>query len=207
MKIQSMTVGPIMTNCYILSDEDAGLCTVIDPGDEGERIAQAVKKTGCELQYVLLTHGHHDHYTGLEDLLRHYDVPVYINEKDITDKPITSSFSLLFPRLDKEHQRYYGEGDELTLGHLTIRVIETPGHSRGSVCLIVDNVIFAGDTLFRGSCGRTDFAGGDYMAILHSLGRLGKLEGNYQVYPGHERPTTLDEERNYNPYLRQGMTL
>ncbi len=207
MKIESMMVGPIMTNCYILCDEEAAVCAVIDPGDEGDRIAQAVKETGCELQYILLTHGHYDHFTGLNDLLAHYDVPVYINEKDVTDSTQDVTYSLKFPRLDTKHQRYYNEGDTLPLGSLSIRVMETPGHSRGSVCLLVNDVIFAGDTLFRSSCGRTDFVGGDYQAMLVSLGRLGQLEGNYHVYPGHERATTLDEERRFNPYLRQGMTL
>ena len=206
MKILTMPVGPIMTNCYILCDEEAGVCTVIDPGEEGDRIAHAVKKTGCELQYVLLTHGHYDHFTGLDALLSHYDVPVYINERDVTDKR-GNPYSLLFPRLDDKHQRYYDEGDELQLGNLTIRVLATPGHSRGSVVLLVEDVMFAGDTLFRSSCGRTDFPGGDYVAILHSLGRLGHLEGDYHVYPGHERDTTLNAERQFNPYLRQGMTL
>ena len=207
MKIESMMVGPIMTNCYILCDEKAAVCAVIDPGDEGDRIAQAVEKTGCQLQYILLTHGHYDHFTGLKDLLSHYDVPVYINEKDVTDSKQDVTYSLKFPRLDEKHQRYYNEGDTLSLGHLTIRVMETPGHSHGSVCLLVDDVIFAGDTLFRSSCGRTDFPGGDYQSMFLSLGRLGQLEGNYRVYPGHERDTTLDEERRFNPYLRQGMTL
>ena len=208
MKVLSMTVGPIMTNCYILCDEEAGVCAVIDPGDEGDRIAHAVKKTGCELQYVLLTHGHHDHYTGLDDLLAHYDVPVYINEKDITDThDDTNPFRLLFPRMDEAHQRYYQEGDVLKLGSLSIHVMETPGHSRGSVILLVDDVMFAGDTLFRGSCGRVDLRGGDYRAMLVSLARIGRLEGDYQVYPGHDRPTTLNSERQYNPYIRQALSL
>lgn len=204
MKIESLQVGPIMTNCYILYDEAAKVCAVIDPGEEGDRIAAAVEKSGCALQYVLLTHGHYDHFTGLAALLRHYDVPVYINQKDAMDHD-GGRYSLRFPRLDAAHQRWYGEGDELQLGNLTIRVMETPGHSRGSVCLVVGDVIFSGDTLFRSSCGRTDFDGGDYRAILESLGRLGRLEGDYHVYPGHDRDTTLAEERRFNPYLRHGM--
>ena len=84
-------------------------------------------------------------------------------------------------------------------------MLETPGHSKGSVCLVVGDVIFSGDTLFRCSCGRTDFAGGDWREMLRSLGRLGNLPGSYQVYPGHDQPTTLDYERRANPYVRQGM--
>ncbi len=207
MKIETLQVGPIRTNCYILYDETAKVCAVIDPGEEGDRIADAVEKSGCSLQYVFLTHGHFDHFTGLAALLGHYDVPVYIQPKDAVEQDDGSDYSIRFPRLDEVHQRWYGEGDELRLGNLTIRVMETPGHSQGSVCLVVEDVIFSGDTLFRGSCGRTDLPGGDYRAVLESLGRLGRLEGDYHVYPGHDRDTTLAEERRLNPYLRHGMGL
>ncbi len=207
MKIESLQVGPIRTNCYILYDETAKVCAVIDPGDEGDRIAAAVEKSGCTLQYVLLTHGHFDHFTGLAALLQHYDAPVYIQPKDAMEQDDGNEYSVRFPRLDDAYQRWYGDGDELQLGSLTIRVMETPGHSQGSVCLVVEDVIFSGDTLFRSSCGRTDLPGGDYRAILESLGRLGRLEGDYHVYPGHDRDSTLAEERRFNPYLRHGMGL
>ena len=113
---------------------------------------------------------------------------------------------LLFRKVGPENQRFYKEGDTLPLGSLTIRVLETPGHSEGSVCLLVEgqNVLFAGDTLFRCSCGRCDFPGGDYRKMLTSLGRLASLEGNLRVLPGHDRETTLDYERRVNPYMRQG---
>ena len=205
MKISSLQVGPIMTNCYILSDETAKVCAVIDPGDEPERIEKAVAATGCALTAIYLTHGHFDHYMGVAGLLQnHPDLPVYIHPNDAV---AGQGGDLKFPRLNEKNQRYYQEGDILTLGDLTISVLETPGHSSGSVCLVVNDVIFAGDTLFCMSCGRTDFPDGSYPAILHSLARLAKLPGNYQVYPGHERTTTLDFERNHNPYLRQGLAL
>ena len=203
MKIDSIQVGPIMTNCYLLCDDAAGVCCVIDPGDEPARVEKMVQRSGCELRYILLTHGHFDHCTGVAGMLeRHPELPVYICEKDVTDGVDSE---MQFARLPEKNQRYYKDGDTLTLGALTISVLETPGHTPGSVCLLVGDVMFAGDTLFRGSCGRTDFPGGDYRAMLRSLGRLGKLEGNYQVYPGHEQPTNLDFERRFNPYMQQGM--
>ena len=207
MKVLSAMVGPIMTNCYILCDEAAKVCAVIDPGDEPKRIEAMIASCGCTPIMILLTHGHFDHCTGVAGLLEKWpDLPVYIHEADVTDGV---GGELTFRRLDEKNQRYWHEGDTLTVGGLTLRVMETPGHSRGSVCLLVEGqgVIFSGDTLFRGNCGRCDFPGGDYRAMLRSLARLGRLEGQYQVYPGHEAATNMEYERKYNPYMKQGMTL
>ena len=206
MKIYTMQVVPIMTNCYLLCDEESKVCALIDPGDEPDRLEQMVAQSGCALQCILLTHGHFDHCTAVRGLLaRHPDVPVYIHRSDTVDKDVHND--LKFPRLPDRNQRYYAEGDTVTVGGLTLAVWETPGHSRGSVCLLTDGVIFSGDTLFRGSCGRTDFPDGSYEDILRSLGRLGRLEGSYHVLPGHDEPTDLDFERRFNPYLKQGLSM
>ena len=176
------------------------------PGDDAARVEKLVQESGCQLEYILLTHGHFDHTTAVRPLLEKYpDVPVYIHEKDVTDQP-PKHMDMMFSRLPEHNQRYYKEGDTLTLGSLTIRVMETPGHSEGSVCLLAEgeHVIFAGDTLFRCSCGRCDFPGGDYRKMLTSLSRLAALEGNWRVLPGHDMETTLDFERRANPYMRQG---
>ena len=180
------------------------LKTLIDPGDDAARVEKLVEQSGCALRYILLTHGHFDHTSAVRPLLERYpDVPVYIHEKDsVTGR----GGELLFTRVDEQHQRYYKEGDMLPLGGLSLRVMETPGHSEGSVCLLLDreHVIFAGDTLFRCSCGRCDFPGGSYPKMLVSLGRLAALESDWRVLPGHDRETTLDFERRMNPYMRQG---
>ena len=203
MRVLSLVVGPIMTNCYILCDEAAKVCAVIDPGDEAGRIEEEIASSGCTPTMILLTHGHFDHCTGVAGLLEKWpELPVYIHEADVVD---TVGDQLKFCRLGEKNQRYYHEGDKLTVGNL----METPGHSQGSVSLLVEgqHVIFSGDTLFRGNCGRCDFPGGDYRAMLRSLGRLGKLEGQYTVYPGHEEATDMDYERKANPYMRHGMTV
>ena len=153
MKIQTIPVGQLMTNCYLVCDEQAKVCAVVDPGDEAGRIIDAVERSGCQVRYVLLTHGHYDHFTGLAGLLEKYDVPVYIHPAD-AEEGRNNPWSLKFPRLDDAHQRWYGEGDTLTLGSLIIHVLSTPGHSKGSVCLVVEDAILAGDTLFYGSCGQ-----------------------------------------------------
>lgn len=207
MRVLSLMVGPIMTNCYILCDEAAKVCAVIDPGDEAGRIEEEIASSGCTPTMILLTHGHFDHCTGVAGLLEKWpELPVYIHEADVVD---TVGDQLKFCRLGEKNQRYYHEGDKLTVGNLTLDVLETPGHSQGSVSLLVEgqHVIFSGDTLFRGNCGRCDFPGGDYRAMVRSLGRLGKLEGQYTVYPGHEEATDMDYERKANPYMRHGMTV
>ena len=207
MQVRSLTVGPVMTNCYILCDEKAAVCAVIDPGDEAGRIEREIAASGCTPTMILLTHGHFDHCTGVAGLLEKWpELPVYIHEADVTD---TTGEQLEFRRLGEKNQRYYREGDKLTVGSLTLDVLETPGHSRGSVSLLVEgqHVLFSGDTLFRGNCGRCDFPGGDYRAMLRSLARLGRLEGQYTVYPGHDEATDMDYERKANPYMRHGMTV
>ena len=205
MKIDSIMVGPIMTNCYLLSDETAGACALIDPGDEADRVLDMVSRSGCALQYILLTHGHFDHTTAVRPILERYpDLPVYINEKDVVDGR-RGDMELVFSRLPEHNQRYYHDGDTLALGSLTITVLETPGHSKGSVCLVVGDVIFSGDTLFRCSCGRTDFPGVSMEKMMASLRRLGQLEGDLRVLPGHMEASTLDRERRWNPYLLQAM--
>ena len=185
----------------------AGVCALIDPGDEADRVLDMVSRSGCALQCILLTHGHFDHTTAVRPILERYpDLPVYINEKDVVDGR-RGDMELVFSRLPEHNQRDYKEGDTLTLGSLTIRVMETPGHTQGSVCLLVGDVMFSGDTLFRGSCGRTDFAGGDPKAMLASLDRLAALPGNYKVYPGHEGATELDYERRVNPFMTRRLSL
>ena len=202
MKLKVMQVGPIGTNCYILEDETTNKAAVIDPGDEADKIAQVLQKDGVEVEYILLTHGHYDHTTAVPDLVKALPgVQVYIHQADAN-----GAGSQLFPLAAQvKDLNNYDEGDTLTLGSLTIEVLHTPGHSKGSVTLKVGDVLFTGDTLFCGSCGRTDLRGGSYEEIMESLKRLGELEGDFHVCPGHDRTSTLERERKYNPFLLEAM--
>ena len=202
MKVSMMQVGPIGTNCYILKDEKAGRAAVIDPGDEAGRILQVLKEDGAQVDYILLTHGHYDHTTAVLELHRALpQAEIYIHQADAN-----GAGSQLFPLAGQvEGLRYYGDGDTLPLGELTIQVLHTPGHSPGSVTLKVGDVLFCGDTLFAGSMGRTDLRGGSYEQIMASLKRLGELEGDYHVCPGHDVTSTLDRERRVNPFLREAL--
>ena len=202
MKVDMIQVGPIGTNCYIL--EEGGRIAVIDPGDEAERILSVLAETGGTVDYILLTHGHYDHTTAVPQL--HAALPeakIYIHQADAN-----GAGSRLFPLAGEvEDLLLYDEGDVLSLGGLTIEVLHTPGHSPGSVTLKAGDVLFTGDTLFCGSMGRTDLRGGSYEQILASLGRLGRLEGNFHICPGHGETSTMDREREINPYLKEGMAL
>ena len=202
MKVSVMQVGPIGTNCYFLQDEESGLMAIIDPGDDWERILHQVKKAEGEVKYILLTHGHYDHTTAVPDLVKALPgVQVYIHQADAN-----GAGSQLFPLAAQvKDLNNYDEGDTLSLGSLTIEVLHTPGHSKGSVTLKVGDVLFTGDTLFCGSCGRTDLRGGSYEEIMASLKRLGEVAGDFHVCPGHDRTSTLERERKYNPFLLEAM--
>ena len=200
MRVKMMRVGPIGTNCYIL-EEDKKIA-VIDPGDEAERILSVLKETEGAVEYILLTHGHYDHTTAVPEL--HEALPeakIYIHRADANGAGNT-----LFPLAGQvEGLLFYGEGEVLPLGSLTVEVLHTPGHSPGSVTLKAGEALFTGDTLFAGSMGRTDLSGGDEGEIMASLKRLGELEGSFTVCPGHMQTSTLDQERKTNPYLRMAM--
>lgn len=203
MQVKVLQVGPIGTNCYLLEDEKAHVAAVIDPGDEAGRILQVIKDDGVDVKYILLTHGHYDHTTAVPEL--HQALPqaeIYIHKADAN-----GAGSRLFPLAGQiPDLKFYDEGDALTLGELTIQVLHTPGHSKGSVTLKVGDVLFCGDTLFAGSCGRTDLTGGSYAEIMASLKKLGQLPGDYHVCPGHDVTSTLERERRSNPFLREAMS-
>ena len=202
MDIKTLQVGPIGTNCYLLCDETEKLCAVIDPGGDADRVAAAVEGSGCAPCAILLTHGHYDHTGAVAELAEKWpDVPVYLNHRDQCGED--AYLRQLFPPVPCAKD--YGEGDTIQVGGLTLKVLATPGHSEGSVTLRCGNALFCGDTLFAGSCGRTDFPGGSMQKIMDSLKRLGGLEGDLMVYPGHMEDSTLDRERSWNPYLRQAM--
>ena len=204
MKVKMMQVGPIGTNCYILEDEGEKRAAVIDPGDEAGRILSVLREMDSQVDYILLTHGHYDHTSAVPELHEALpDAKIYIHKADAN-----GTGSRIFPLAGQvKDLLFYDEGDALPLGALTVEVLHTPGHSKGSVTLKVRDVLFTGDTLFAGDCGRTDLPGGSYEEILASLGRLGRLEGNFHVCPGHEQTSTMDREREINRYLREGMGL
>ena len=203
MEIKHIYIPSVYTNCYLLVDEDSGAVAVIDPGDDiSSTLLRLSVDNGWEMRAVFLTHGHYDHVGGVNPLRRKFpDVPVYLHPAD------TGKNDRLSPTAGLGAVKLWREGDVVPLGGLQVEVLHTPGHTPGSVCLRCRDALFTGDTLFAGSMGRTDFSGGSEEAIMDSLNRLGRLEGDYRVFPGHSEFTTLERERQTNPYLREAMGL
>ena len=199
MNIITLVLGPLETNCYLVSDERSGLCAVIDPATRSAKILETAQAQGWRVGCILLTHAHFDHTGALKSLHAALpDVPVYVHAQDTDNNTNMSNGNLVYTNT-------YADGGIVSCGGLTFRVLHTPGHTPGSVCLQCGDALFTGDTLFAGSYGRTDFIGGDEAAMRRSLARLGHLEGDYTVLPGHGESSTLDYERRTNPYLREAM--
>ncbi len=208
MKILHLTVGMVATNCYIFYDENTMEGAVIDPGDNAKAILKTIEDEKIKLKYVLLTHGHFDHILAVHDVVNATCAKLVCNKDDLwlltkdamgEFKPFVKNFKETPVDIEAE------DGTEIKVGGLTAKYIATPGHTPGSSVILVGDVMFTGDTLFRRECGRCDLAGGDFPTILRSLKKLYDMEGDYKVLPGHDAFSTLDEERKYNRYMREAI--
>lgn len=193
MKIHTLILGLYQVNCYIVHKDDSQKCLIIDPGDAPEKILHFLQEKGLQAEAILLTHGHFDHVGAMRTLAMELDCPVYIRDEEHTMPAALTAGPL---------GKTIPYPDALSLAGMEIRVHHTPGHTKGSVCLVMEDVMFSGDTLFAGSCGRTDLPGGDWATIQTSLRYLKNLPSDYRVLPGHGEETTLAFERQTNPYLR-----
>ena len=203
MLIKCFSVGSFETNCYVVTDEQSLRCAVIDPGADAATILDYLEENRLTCAYVLLTHGHFDHTGAVEAVRAETGAPLYLHKADDGISIGGPFYRFTAPK----DANFFREGDVIALDRISFAVLETPGHTPGSVTLLAmetgseERALFTGDTLFRDSCGRTDFPGGDQAAMFRSLRRLAELPGDYEVYPGHMESTTLSRERRVNPYV------
>ena len=207
MTITFSPIGDFSTNCYIITDEASGESAEIDCSLFNADYEALLQRAGVvSLKYILLTHGHFDHVSGVKALKDRCGGQIVIHREDaacLTDpKKSLNSYIRYAPLEPVPADILVEEGSELFLGDHRITVMHTPGHTRGSVCYLMDGVMFCGDTLFRGSMGRTDLPGGSTLRLFDSLERIGRMEGELDIYPGHGEKTDLTFEKRNNRYLR-----
>lgn len=197
MKTIMLPAGSLDTNCYIVYDEAAKVAVVIDPSDEASLAAARVESLGLEVRGILLTHGHYDHAADAARIAARSGAEIWLHP---ADRSLPSWLTHGLPET-----RDLADGETLDFDGLRFTVLHTPGHTPGGVCFRCEDRLFVGDTLFAASCGRTDLPGGSWKELIASLRRLAELPGDYTVCPGHGDQTTLERERENNPYLRMAV--
>ena len=202
-----LPVGPLACNCSVIGDEATHEAMVIDPGDEIDEIMSIVRRHGLTVKQIVVTHGHIDHVGGAMKLKRLTGAPILINQNDYELVKTADQYAAwlgMQPPGEISADQNLSDGDEVRAGQLSAKVVHTPGHTEGSVCLYFapQQKLIAGDTLFAGSIGRTDLPGGNFMKIMQSLkGPLMSLPDETVVVPGHGPVTTIGEERETNPFI------
>jgi glyoxylase-like metal-dependent hydrolase (beta-lactamase superfamily II) len=186
--IKKIVVGSIDTNCYLIWDKD-GLAAIIDPAEESSLITEKISELNLDVRKILVTHGHWDHIGAVKSFSYKYDVKVYLHNDDREALPEDINVETV------------KDGDKISVGRNVFEIIHTPGHTPGSLCIKSGDNLFAGDTLFNGSVGRTDLPGGSTKELMRSLDKLIKLPDKVVVYPGHGAITTMESEKKINPYL------
>ncbi|MDO4175090.1 MAG: MBL fold metallo-hydrolase [Eubacteriales bacterium] len=214
MQIKQYVVGDVSTNCYLVYDETTLEGAIVDPGDAADRLLADITSANIKLKYILLTHAHFDHIMAVGAIHRETGAKVVVSKDDAYLFDGTASLSP-FGAYGRQMLRKFDfpgadiwitEDLELTFGGMTVTFYRTPGHTPGScVIQLGDHILFTGDTLFCRNCGRTDLPGGDWNTMLQSLKKLHDLPGDYQVLPGHDALSTLEQERRENPYMRQAV--
>lgn len=206
MKIIKLILGACSTNCYIVAS-DSKNCVIIDPADEAPKIKSMVEKEGLVPCYLFITHGHTDHILAASELKKIYKSPLVISKTDawrLGDEALINSR----PYVTKLYQRVtpdilIQDKDEIWMDELHFQFYAMPGHTEGSMAVILENNIFTGDTLLKENHGKTSLMGGNEDILIESINKLSKLDKDYLIYPGHREETTLEHERKYNPYIKK----
>jgi len=203
MIIKTFVAGFLENNMYLILDETSKKGVLIDATECLPEILEAAKE--YDIEYIMLTHGHFDHIMGLNDLKKALNAKAVINQKDLIVSDNVNEVTRLFnqPNITPpSYEKFIDDNDTITAGNLKFKVIATPGHTEGGVCYLIDDKLFSGDTLFRGSVGRTDLFGGNFKKLSDSIkNKLFKLDDKIKVYPGHGPETTIEYEKQYNEIL------
>lgn len=205
MKIYRIPAGLHGANCYIIVDESTNKSIIIDPGGDGQGLIDFIDKNNLNVEYIVLTHGHADHIGGVTELKDNLKVPImaHSDELDLLMDSYKNLSSQMFPQpIEIEPSVLVNDGDKLNIGNLQIEIIHTPGHTKGGMCLKIDDNIFTGDTLFKGSVGRSDFPGGNSALLIDSIrDKLLIFSDDTKIWPGHGESTTVGEEKLFNPFI------
>lgn len=208
MKVKCITGGQLDENCYLVVNDDNTHAVLIDPGFFDSMLESVINEYKDIIDAVLLTHMHFDHIMGLDFIKQSLSCSVYIHNDDFNDMidPKKNCYFSFYGNMmdftDYKATDRLDNGDVLQFGDINIKVVHTPGHSKGSVCYIINDCLFTGDTLFKESVGNPNFYGGDAKTLLSSVGIISKLKEDYCVFPGHGEDSTLLYEKRFNPYMR-----
>lgn len=206
MKIVNIPTGMLQANTYLVCDETSRLGFIVDLGGYSKELKNIIEKNDIQIQYIVLTHGHGDHIGGVQEHLKDFpDAKVVCSkaeEKMLLDPELNEAHHFGPEKVSFNPDILVDDGDTLTVGNMTMKFIMTPGHTEGGMCILVDDVLFSGDTLFCRSIGRTDLAGGDFKTLMESIkNKLFLLPDETQVLPGHMGTTTIGFEKEHNPFV------
>lgn len=204
MFLQKIGAGIYGVNCYILGDDKNMIAAVIDPGGDADDIAALIEENEMTLKYIILTHGHADHTGAVRQLKEKFQSEIIIHAMDnelIKNSNLNYSVQMGMDEVSFEADIHVHDKDKIQIGDIVLDVIHTPGHTKGSICLITEDIMFTGDTLFAGSMGRTDLHGGSDEQMQKSLRKLKSMDEDYTILPGHGPASKLSKEKLTNPYL------
>jgi len=207
LKFKRLPLGIYQANCYIIWDEQTNNAAVIDPGGDFEELKEFIENNKLSVSHVILTHGHGDHIGAVAEVRDYYKAEVMIHKDDfdmLKNNKKNYSSQMGYNKIEIEADRKLTDGDVINIGQLSLEVIHTPGHTKGSICIKCKDKLFTGDTLFAGSIGRTDLDGGSFEEIMASINnKILQFPDNTEIYPGHGPSTTIKAEKRYNPFLRK----
>lgn len=206
MIFEILPIGIYSANCYIIGCKDTNEVFIVDPGGGSDIILNEINKKNLNVKYIILTHGHGDHIGGIIKLKNEINAPILIHKDDedmLLDSSLNLTSMMSIDKIEIKPDRLLEDNDIINIGNLEAKIIHTPGHTKGSICIKVKNTLITGDTLFKGSIGRSDLYGGDHETLINSIkSKLLILDEDLKVYPGHGDSSTIKYEKKNNPFCR-----